>query len=81
MSTWQGCCQNLKCLAINRKGTAPKLLNVLPPSEGFPLLQLPEKQGNFLLFWMFAILPDMIKQTWRVGQIGGGRWKGGSQNT
>lgn len=70
ISTLQGCCQNLKCRAIISKGTAPRHLNLLPPSEGFPLAQLLEKQGNFLLFWMFATLPDMIKQT-AGGEVGG----------
>ena len=66
ISTLQGCCQNLKCLAIISKGPAP-MTWTCSLAEGFPLVQLLEKQGNVLLFCVLAVLPDMIKQTWGGG--------------
>ena len=66
ISTLQGCCQNLKCLAIISKIQAPMTWTCFL-AEGFLLVQLLEKQGNFLLFWIFAILPDRIKQSWDGG--------------
>ena len=59
ISTLQGCCQNLKCLAIISKIQAPMTWTCFL-AEGFLLVQLLEKQGNFLLFWMLLNLNALL---------------------
>lgn len=53
-------CQNLKYLAIVRKGPVSSQLNLLP-CQSFGIVA--GEVGAILLYQVFAILPAMIKQT------------------